>query len=198
MKYKYSKNQKDILIGLLLGDGYLEYNGFKGTRLQVKQSQQKKEYVMWLYDQFAHCVRTKPKQRLDNGQWYFFTRYCEYLTELRNTFYISNIKIVPDSIADLLTSPLTLAIWYMDDGRLDFRKNSHYAYSISTDSFTKEQVVSLQRVLYKRFGIETSIHMSLCRGKFYPKIYIGKKGRDLFLDLIRPYILECFSYKLPQ
>ena len=49
----------------------------------------------------------------------------------------------------------------------------------------------------KNFGVKTKVYDSLCRGKRYPKIYIGVKGRDKFLSLIKPYILNCFSYKLP-
>lgn len=70
-----TKWQKDILIGLVLGDGNLEFNGCRGTRLQVKQEEKKQEYVIWLYNQFSTIVKTPPQQRRDTGQWYFGTRY---------------------------------------------------------------------------------------------------------------------------
>lgn len=68
---------------------------------------------------------------------------------------------------------------------------------ISTDSFTKREVQILQKLLLDKFGINTKMYMSLCRGKKYPKLYIGKDGRDMFLKTIKPYILSCFRYKLP-
>jgi hypothetical protein len=85
----------------------------------------------------------------------------------------------------------------MDDGRLDYREKSHYAYSVSTDAFTIGEVRLLQSLLLERFAIKSSIHLSLCRGKRYPKIYIGADGREKFLTTIMQYVLDCFRYKLP-
>lgn len=192
-----SRQQQDVLIGLMLGDGYLEYDGYKGTRLQVKQSEEKKEYVFWLYSQFAHLVRTPPQQRKDTNQWYFGTRFFENLEDLRKMFYTNRKKVLPKTIAELFTSPLTLAVWFMDDGRLDYRAKSHCAYHISTDSFAESEVGQLQTLLSERFGIASKTYLSLCRGKQYPKLYIGKEGRDAFTKTVAPYILPCFRYKLP-
>lgn len=192
-----SKQQIDILVGLMLGDGNLEFNGYRGTRLQVKQSEEKQEYVLWLHSQFANLVKTPPQQRYDTRQWYFGTRFFENLEELRKLFYVNRKKIVPKSIARLFQSPLTLAVWFMDDGRLDYRAKSHYAYHLSTDSFTELEVKQLQKLLHERFGIAANVYLSLCRGKKYPKLYIGKEGRDRFTQIIAPYILPCFAYKLP-
>jgi hypothetical protein len=192
-----SKTQRDILVGLLLGDGSLEYNGYRGTRLQIKQSEEKRDYVFWLYNQFTEIVRTPPKQRSDTMQWYFGTRFYEDLEEMRQIFYQEGKKIVPQNIADYCDSPLSLAIWCMDDGRLDFRAKSHYAYHLHTDSFLESDVQKLQEMLLEKFGIVSSVYLSLCRGKRYPKLYIGKEGRDAFAKAIAPYRLPCFRYKLP-
>ncbi len=189
--------QRDILVGLMLGDGHLEFNGYRGTRLQVKQSEEKKEYVFWLYNHFAKLTRTPPQQRHDTGQWYFGTRFFVDFEEIRKYFYEHRTKHVPENIIELFQSPITLAVWFMDDGRLDYRVKSHYAYHISTDSFTEPDVRRLQTLLQKRFGITAKTYLSLCRGKLYPKLYIGKKGRDVFTKTVAPYILPCFDYKTP-
>ncbi len=193
-----SKQQRDVLVGLMLGDGNLEFNGYRGTRLQVKQSEERKEYVVWLYSHFAHLVKTPPKQRPDTKQWYFGTRFFENLEDMRKIFYAGREKVVPGNITELFRSPLTLAVWFMDDGRLDYRAKSHYAYHISTDSFTESEVKRLQALLLERFGIAAKTYLSLCRGKRYPKLYIGKEGRDAFTRTVAPYILPCFRYKLPS
>ena len=194
---RFSTTQLDILTGLMLGDGHLEFDGYRGARLQVKQSEEKKEYVFWLYSQFADITRTPPQQRRDTRQWYFGTRFFENLEDLRRIFYTNRKKILPPNITELIKSPLTLAVWFMDDGGLDYRAKSHYAYHIATDSFTESEVRKLQTILLKRFGITAKTYLSLCRGKRYPKLYVGREGRDRFTETVAPHLLSCFRYKLP-
>lgn len=198
MKHKLTEKQRAIIIGNVLGDGYLEFNGFRGTRLQMKQAERSKEYIWWLFNEFKDICKSEPKQRKDNNQWFFGTRYLDELTILRNIFYDTNgKKIVPDDIENLLSDPLTLAIWYMDDGTLDWRPKDHFAFSLTINCFSVEESQKLSQALLKNFNIYSSIQNPLCRGKRYPKLYIGKHGRENFLNLIQPYIIDCFKYKLP-
>lgn len=192
-----TQTQKDIIVGTLLGDGSLEYDKFKASRLQIKQAERKKEYVMWLYENLANLVKTPPKRRPDTLQWYFSTRSLRSLEEFRGIFYENGRKTVPHSIKKLLNSPISLAVWFMDDGTLDYREKSHYSFSISADDFTVEEAELLQEALRENFGIISSIQTPSSRGKRYTKLYIGKPGRDRFLEIVRPYILSCFAYKLP-
>lgn len=189
--------QSDILLGLLLGDGSLEFDGHRSTRLQVKQSANKKEYVMWLYSWFMEFVRTPPQQRKDTQQWYFATRSLPEFTTIHSMFYHQRRKIVPKTIQSFLLNPLTLAVWYMDDGSLDYREKYHYSFSLSTDSFTLTEVHLLQHVLRQRFGLYASVQYPSSRGTRYPKLYFGAESRDRFLELVQPYIMSCFQYKLP-
>jgi len=189
--------QRDVLIGTLLGDGCLEFDKFKASRLQIKQSVNKKEYVFWIYQHFADLVRTPPKQRKDTLQWYFSTKSLSEIETWRQVFYEGRKKIVPKDISKLLTSPIALAVWFMDDGTLDYRIKSHYSFTYSTDAFTVKEVLLLKNVLLENFGIESSIQTPSSRGKKYTKLYIGKKGRDQFERIIRPHILNCFAYKMP-
>ena len=192
-----TQEQKDVLVGLLLGDGSLEFDKFKASRLQIKQAESRAEYVFWLHDFFRDITKTPPQQRKDTKQWYFGTRYVRDLESWRSLFYLNGKKIVPSTIEELIQSPATLAIWFMDDGTLDYRERYHYSFSLSTDSFSREEVKILSRVLWNRFGIKSSVQYPLCRGKRYAKLYIGKDGRDVFLKIIQPFVLSCFSYKLP-
>ena len=192
-----SKVQREIIIGSILGDGSLEFDGNVGTRLQIKQCAKYKNYVIWLHKKLKNLCKSEPKQRKDNNQWYFSTRALKELTSLYNLFYNKERKIIPKNISKLLISPITLAVWYMDDGGLDYRPKSHYSFILNTQSFSSEEVNSLSRALRENFGIRASVYSSLCRGKRYPRIYIGVKGRDKFLSLVRSYVLNCFSHKLP-
>lgn len=198
MKVDLSQRQKEIIVGTLLGDGYLEHDGFKASRLQIKQCERKKEYVFWLHQELCNLVKTPPKQRKDNQQWYFSTRSLMELDYFRNLFYGSGRKVVPNIIKELPFSSLSLAVWFMDDGTLDYRVKSHYSFSFSTDSFTEPEVRLLQELMFDKFQIRTSIQTPSCRGKRYVKLYVGKQGRGTFISTVKPYILSCFDYKLPK
>lgn len=198
MNISLTQRQRSIVIGNILGDGYLDFNGFRGTRLQMKQSKNYKMYIFWLYREFFNICKDHPKARPDGSQWFFGTRYLDELTELRQRFYnISGKKIVPNEIGKILTDPLSLAVWYMDDGTLDWRLKDHYAFSLAINCFSLSEAAMLSNTLLCNFDIKTTVQNPLCRGKRYPRLYIGKTGRDKFLSLIKPYMVSCFNYKLP-
>ena len=78
----------------------------------------------------------------------------------------------------------------MDDGNYDYRQKSHYSYRISTDSFSLKENGLLVDMLKENFNIKTSVANPLCRGKRYPKLYIGAQGRETFLKTINSYVLR--------
>lgn len=157
-----------------------------------------KQYVFWLYEHLSDLCRTGPQQRKDTKQWYFSTRALEELTDLQKIFYFQKRKRVPADVESLITSPVSIAIWYMDDGTLDYRPKSHYNFRLSTDSFTSDENELLVNMLKVNFGVDASICTSLCRGRRYHRLYIGSKGRDSFLDLVKPHMITpCFNRKIP-
>ena len=194
---KPSDVQNQVILGTILGDGSLEFNGYQGTRLQIKQSVEHKDYVLWLYEVLKDLCRSGPREKSDTKQWYFSTRGLKEFTSLRNLFYQEKRKVIPQNIERLLVSPLSLAVWFMDDGSLDFRPKDHCSFMLHTDSFSKEDTLVLAEVLRKNFGVDARVYTLLSRETRYPKIYIGSKGRQRFLELVKPYILSCFRYKLP-
>lgn len=193
-----SETQKNVLVGLLLGDGSLEKRfGYRTPRLLVKQSYERKEYVKWLYRIFADITSIPAKQRTDTDQWYFATKNTPLFEEAWKKFYSKGTKTVPEDIVNIFQDPLSLAVWYMDDGTLDYREKYHYSFLLSTDCFTLSEVKRLQKTLDLSFQIKANIQRPSSRGKRYYKLYIGKEGRNRMCEIINPYILNCFSYKLP-
>ena len=102
-KLSLSKRQKEILIGLILGDGHVEklYTPTLG-RLKVEHSYKQKDYVDWLYEEFRNWVRTKPRMRNIRAFGKVWQRYefCTYghqlLGEFQEKFYERKKKIVPN------------------------------------------------------------------------------------------------------
>jgi|SRR3989344_3009954 len=190
--------QLSIIIGTVLGDSYIHCSKAGTTSLSIKQADRYREYVFWLADHLGSLFKTKPKQRQDTKQWYVRSAYSNELNEIHHKFYQNGIKIVPLDIAEILIDPLSLAVWFMDDGTLDFREKDHCAFHLCTNCFLKREAETLTSVLLKNFGVIASVHYTLCRGKRHSRVYIGAQGRDRFIELISPYILSCFQYKLPK
>ena len=119
---------------------------------------------------------------------------------------IQNKKFfVTQKFCERLT-PLSLAIWYMDDGTCRHLHNEIYQYAtagkskpaieISTNSFSIPEVELLISTLRDRFDIVSNMRISHRNKKIYPSIYIPVDQTPKFLSLIAPFVPECMRYKL--
>lgn len=105
----------------------------------------------------------------------------------RELFYNSDgIKIIPSNLEDLLTAR-GLAYWYMDDGYKTVK-----GLYLSTESFTIEENNFLVEILQNKFGLACSVHKHT-NGH---RIYIPSTSKDKFVELVKPYVLPIFYYKL--
>lgn len=79
----------------------------------------------------------------------------------------------------------------MDDGSAD-----RSGYVLHTNSFKKEDVELLVRVLLENFNLVCSIHTANNKKKKPYMIYIKAESRERFKELVSPYIIPHFEYKL--
>lgn len=189
---------KQILIGSVLGDGHLTRLSKKGlSSLYLKYDDKTFSYLEWLHEMFCPIGTSGIKEKSKGGyhQHYFTTLPSEQLGYYRKLFYPAGKKIVPENISELLTHPIALSVWYMDDGSVDFRAKYHRNATFSTFCFSFRECEYLQRMLESNFSIRVSIHKTKMRGKIYFRLYIRSESMDGFLDLIRKYIHPCFRYK---
>jgi len=80
---KLSFEQKRILVGTLLGDGYLYRDRYNDCYLEIKHSEKQRDYVFWMYENLSNFCPSEPKQRKDNKQWKFMTSSNEDLCFFR-------------------------------------------------------------------------------------------------------------------
>lgn len=193
---KLTRQQRSLVVGMLLGDGHLEtQNRGRTYRLKVEHSINQKEYVLWLYEQFKNLVRTPPKKekKLLHGKryvGYFFSTYS--LGTFRfyaKQFYAGQKKIIPKLIKKLI-DPLALAIWFMDDG--SYKSDHHKTYIIHASGYSKKDLELISKVLRKKFGIEVQIHKQYNRHR----LYIASNSAARFRQLIEPYVIPFLKYKL--
>ena len=193
---KLTDEQREILVGTLLGDGHLEtQNKGRTFRLKVEHSVNQKDYTDWLYEKFKNLVLTKPqvKEQKINGklyQKYWFSTVSNGAVRFyAQQFYQNGKKVVPKFIAKMVT-PLSLAVWFMDDGSL--KSKFHRARIINTQCFNELDLKRLQEMLLKKFNINTTLRNQK-EGK---QIYNPSTDIEKFISIIKSYIHNSMEYKI--
>jgi ubiquinol-cytochrome c reductase cytochrome b subunit len=157
----HNKNILEYIYGSLLGDGFLERHG-NGTRLCLQQEYSHKDYLEWLHLYLSSLGYTNIKIpsiqiRIGlKGKKRYILRFKTWtysnLNYLHEEWYKNNIKILPSNIAEYIT-PLSLAIWIMDDG-----SRSGKGLKLATNNFTYLECEILANILRKKFNLIVSIH----------------------------------------
>src|SRR2546421_7696952 len=155
-----TSRQREILVGLLLGDGHLERNAKGWARLKIEHSIRQSEYVAWKYSEWTDWVLTPPAFRLKGNRLGtqsmnvgFATVSHPELGEFRKRFY-ERRKCVP---ADLILTPLALAVWFMDDGSR--KSQACRGLYLNTQAFLPAEVTMLQWFLERDFSIRTGLRL---------------------------------------
>lgn len=104
-------------------------------------------------------------------------------------FYRNKVKFIPENICQILKSPLSLAVWFMDDGG---RRNDSYGLFLNTLSFTKREQEMLIECLKRYFSLESRIHWV----QDGYRIYIPSKESEKFCRTVYPYMIPSMYYKL--
>jgi hypothetical protein len=184
---KVSSRQANILVGCLLGDGYISPRG----QIQIAHSEKQFAYVNWKYYELkslAYGLPTKvsrfdPRYKKEYVQTRFWLR--QYFRTWRKIFYPNGQKVFPTEITSLFNE-LSLTVWYMDDGNL--YKGRHL--KIATDGFDFSNRKKLQAFLLERFNLKSKIHAN-------GKMRISSKSLNKFFEIVEPHIHSSMLYKVP-
>ena len=199
---------KGAVIGMVMGDGYISKDKRDKGNCSLEFSSSNMEFLKFIESLLNYLTSTKISKRagglskFPNGVYESKERYRvrskrhPIYTALWEHLYYHGRRTVDEYILKTL-SPLGLSILYMSDGTVMNRggvlgKTSYY--KIYTNAYNKAEHCLIQRMLAKRFGIQTAIHKA--KGGSDLSLYIKAKSTDRFLDLIEPYIIPSMQYKL--
>ena len=189
--------QREILVGILLGDACLEtQNAGRSYRLKIEQGIAHADYVKHLYSVLRDWVLSppRPKQGQTRGvttlNLAFQTVSHTELSFYGELFYRNRRKIVPELIGDLLTSR-GLAYWFMDDGSMKSSESKGVLFN--THAFSSSDVDRLIEVLAK-FGLLARMR----RQSDGNQIYVSGASYERFVELVNTYVIEAMRYKVPQ
>ena len=195
---KLTNKQREVLVGLILGDGHLEtQNDGRTYRLKIEQSETHIAYVQHLYEFFAEWVPTPPQAKVVRSRghvsqnWWFSTLGHAALRFYAHQFYKDQRKRVPKLIHRWLT-PCALAYWFMDDGSIKSAQSK--GMLINTQGFTLGEVQHLCQVLQEQFDLKVRPR----KQREGHQIYISGESYETFRALIEPYLIPEMDYKLPS
>lgn len=188
--------QKQFLVGHLLGDGCLYRDGKNSLyKVSIAQKKAHEQYFHWKIAMLYPFVNTwrENEDKRKNSVMLNATSICHQdLKFFAESFYTKDrVKIVPRKL-DMYLTPLSLAVWIMDDGNL----NSGVNMRIATMNFSYEDHLRLQEYLKSIFGLRSKIMVFKYKGKEYNQITLNKKNTQKLSDIIRPYIVDCMKYKI--
>lgn len=186
LRLAITDRQKEILIGCILGDAHIQKLG----KIIIEQSVKQKDYLLWKYNELKNiCYPAKPAEiirtdKRNNKKYYSNVFYLrQYFRPWHKIFYQENKKVFPDN---LLLTPLSVAVWYMDDG-----SQSCGNCVISTEGFDERSRKNIQNLFFDQFGIETTFRKN-------KKLSIRRKSQNKFYEIISPYIVPSMKYKVPN
>ncbi len=196
---KLSSLQRDILVGAILGDAFLQKTGERNARLRLEHGAKQKAYLLWKVEQLSQLFQGKPKYlkrvhpltRRVYEYWRHQSQSMPGLGTLRKIFYPGGRKAIPRNLEVFLRSPMVLAVWYMDDGYYYPRDRVSYLY---LGNVTRAEAGIASRALNAKYDLEARV---LAKKKGFALYFSPDQTRKLGSS-IRPYIIDQFNYKLPS
>lgn len=195
----HHKDILSIIFGSLLGDSHAERraNG-NGTRISFMQEASHKEYLIWLHNLISSLGYSTPylpkiQTRLGlGGKLRYVLRFHTFtytsLNWIHDLWYQNGVKSVPKNIGEFIT-PLSLAIWIIDDG-----SRVGKGLKLATNSFSYEDCLLLSNVLFDKFNLRTSVQSAGVENQYI--IYVFKESIPLLCKLVKPYMVSSMLYKL--
>ena len=179
-----NERQRNLVLGSLLGDGYLAETT-RGYAFRVNHGPSQKDYVDWKFKILRNIVNSPPK--FAKNCYYFRTVSHVFFDRLREQFYSGNKKVVPRKLIEKQLNPFALAVWVMDDGSKDGKQ-----LRINSQSFSKLENLFLQGVLYAKLGIKSTLNRD--KGKY--RLRASECSMQTLLRLIKPHIIPSMLYKV--
>ena len=201
-------NEKDIskrLYYFSTFDGYLDNRGEnRNSRLSVTMIEENSDYIYsvacaleeagigfktWLpaLNQHDGCKRRQ--------QFRVQSKAHPKLTAIRNRIYIDGKKVIDPHMLTMMDAE-ALAIILMADGsrkRIQLAKGETSLYRLHTNGFSYGDNLLLAQSIKRALGIPFDVERQANQSW---GLTLSRRFNKAFEDVVRPFVLESFSYKL--
>ena len=198
MSIKITPKQEGVVIGSILGDGYVQKTGSKNARLRYEHSSKQKLYLVWKVSVLGTLFNGKPvfveRVHPKTNKTYKYVRHqsnsTPYLGKLRKIFYPEGRKIIPSNLQDLLKHPISLAVWFFDDGYLCKKHQGSYLYLGKVSS---EEATVAQIAIHHNFDIDSKVYPKGVKGY---ALYFNSANTKKLVGLIKEFASSDMIYKV--
>lgn len=195
MKSKFTKKSRNLMIGLLLGDGTISNNNV----FKMCHCSEQKDYLEWKIKQLNDAaIRNNGLKSYISSKGYnvgrtvYYTQlYSLMFTKvLRKVVYINGKKTFTRKLLNRL-DPKGIAIWYMDDGHINIRKTKEgrpmgFYIKISTCE-PKEEVQTIIDYFKEVWDINFYMFHEGRKEDSY-SLCCGTKEGLKFIEIVKPYV----------
>ena len=205
MKSKITKESRNLLIGMLLGDGTISNNNV----FKIAHSESQKEYLEWKVKQLKDAgirnngIKSYIKIKgYKTGVPVYYTQLniIPFIKVLRKVFYKEKKILGNRKLLNRLDAK-GIAIWYMDDGHINIRKTKDgrpmgFYIKISTCE-PKQEVQTIIDFFKEQWNINFYMfHEGKSEDSY--SLCCGTKEGLKFIEIIKPYVLQVPSmlYKI--
>ena len=197
MKSKITKESRNLLIGMLLGDGTISNNNV----FKIAHSESQKEYLEWKVKQLKEAgirnngIKSYIKIKgYKTGVPVYYTQLniIPFIKVLRKVFYKEKKILGNRKLLNRLDAK-GIAIWYMDDGHINIRKTKDgrpmgFYIKISTCE-PKQEVQIILDFFKEQWDINFYMFHEGKKEDSY-SLCCGTKEGLKFIDIVKPYVSQ--------
>ena len=197
MKSKITKESRNLLIGMLLGDGTISNNNV----FKIAHSESQKDYLEWKVKQLKEAgirnngIKSYIKTRgYTTGVPVYYTQLniIPFIKVLRKVFYKEKKILGNRKLLNRLDAK-GIAIWYMDDGHINIRKTKDgrpmgFYIKISTCE-PKQEVQTIIDFFKEQWDINFYMFHEGKKEDSY-SLCCGTKEGLKFIDIVKPYVSQ--------
>lgn len=191
---------RSAIVGMVAGDAYLRKQKFcRSVSLRIKHAEKQREYLEHKRDILQHLFKAWeiPIKSINNSGYpgvQLETRTHPKLRAIYKWFYSDGKKRFSRRILNYLT-PVGIAIWYMDDGSLSYKKRESQIHGREVHLNT---YCSLEeaRVIQEYFKEAWDVSWTVVQNKGLFRLRMGSHEARKFFTIIAPYVIPTMQYKI--
>lgn len=175
-----TKEQKEFIIGCLLGNGLLKKYG-KKSDFYLHIEEVNRNVILWKKLHLPNFVNVINF----NNKYWFNTLAHNELNSLHKKIYNNNKKTISEELQEYI-SPLSLAVLFLDKGWV----RNEGVLRFKTNNFSLSDHQNLQKILQNNFDIESKICEYVKNNKQYYYLSVNKVNTEKLMKIIDPFIKE--------